>query len=191
MLLLCHICRITILSITLLPFFGCSDRSSISPDKLGHQLPQTSLESSARQEYLQAQWDSLVYTKGGCLTGGQYVRNDEFGGMGCVMSVSNEWKNFYEISNITEFLIEKITSDTTKTRIHTCPFLNATEAEIAVYALHRIHRINWYDFSEFSEFQNREIEGLTQNYQAWLQTIIDNGKSRLLLKDCWRRKSGE
>jgi len=136
-------------------------------------------------------WSHLVFKKGGCLTGGQHVHEGNFGGEGCVMSNSKEWDIFFNRnkSEITEFLIEKISEDTTKTYIHTCPFFIAMEGEVAIYGLQRIYKLNWYDFDEFIEFQNRKSESSTENHQAWLQGILKDKKKRETLISCWNKKA--
>ena len=53
----------------------------------------------------QSKWDSentidslwtILKNKKGCLTGGQYVNNGEFGSEGCVMTTTAEWKLFFD-----------------------------------------------------------------------------------------------
>jgi len=53
----------------------------------------------------------------------------------------NEWEKFSnnDKNELTTFLISKL-GDTTTTNIHTCPFLNATTGEMAVYSLQHIHK---------------------------------------------------
>jgi hypothetical protein len=126
-------------------------------------------------------WNHSIFTKGGCLTARQHVHEGNFGGEGCVMSNSKEWDIFFNRnkSEITKFLIDKISENLTKTYIHTCPFFNAMEGEVAIYSLQRIYnwyKLNWYEFDEFIEFQNRQSESSTENHQAWLQGILKNKK---------------
>ncbi len=136
-------------------------------------------------------WQYLVFTKGGCLTGGQYVHQGEFGGEGCVMSNSKEWDNFFgrDKQEITQFLINKITSNPAKTLIHTCPFFEAMEGEVAIYGLQRLYGVNWYDFDEFKEYQSGQSEISEGNPQEWLQGILKNQRKREILKSCWKKKA--
>ncbi len=136
-------------------------------------------------------WNHLVYVTGGCLTGGEYVDKRGFGGEGCVMSNSKDWDNFFnqDEKEITTFLIEKISDDTIKTKIHTCPFFGAIEGEVAVYSLQKIYDINWFDFDEFKEYKNRETESSIENRQAWLQGILKDEKKREILVNCWIKKA--
>ena len=124
-------------------------------------------------------WNHLVFKKCGCLTGGQYVYEGKFGGDGCVMSNSKDWKIFFNRDKIliTDFLVDKISNDTTKTSI-TCPFFSSIEGEVAVYGLQKLYRFNWFDFDEFQEFQNRQSESSLKNHQAWLQGILKDEKKR-------------
>jgi len=136
-------------------------------------------------------WNYLIFKKGGCLTGGQHVHKGKFGGEGCVMSNSKEWDIFFRRGKrqITKFLINKISDDTTKTNIHTCPFFSAIEGEVAVYGLQRLYGVNWYDFDEFIEFQNRQSESSSENHQAWLKGILKDKKKRKILISCWNKKA--
>lgn len=136
-------------------------------------------------------WNHLVFKKGGCLTGGQHVYEGKFGGEGCVMSNSKEWEILFnrDKKQISDFLISKISNDTTKTNIHTCPFFTAIEGEVAVYGLQNIYGQNWFDFIEFKEFQDRQSESSLENHQAWLQEILKNDKKRKTLINCWNKKA--
>ncbi|NBC09211.1 MAG: hypothetical protein GVY26_18625 [Bacteroidetes bacterium] len=133
-------------------------------------------------------WNHLVFKKGGCLTGGQYVREGRFGGAGCVMTNSKGWEIFFnrDRNEISDFLISKISDDTVKTHIHTCPFFYAIEGEVAVYGLQKMYGLNWFDFEAFKAFQNRQSESLMENHQAWLQRILEDDKKRKTLIDCWK-----
>jgi len=136
-------------------------------------------------------WNHLAFQTGGCLTGGQHVYNGEFGGEGCVMSNKKDWKIFFarDKKQLTDFLITKLTGDTTKTRIHTCPFFEATEGELAVYSLQNIYRMNWYDLEEFKEYQDKESENSIENHQSWLQRILQDEIRREILINCWKKKA--
>ena len=173
--------------LVIISLMSCYDTSSIKDNnKREHRVLNKSERKAAPTNPTHALWDSLLFEAGGCLTGGQYVKSDDFGGMGCIMSTSMRWATFFETDSLAEFLIDKITNDTTKTKIHTCPFFNATEAEVAVYALQSKYKVNWYDFEEFKQYQNRTTEGSADNHQAWLQEIINEDYSRSILKEGWR-----
>ncbi|RBA28664.1 hypothetical protein [Flavobacterium tibetense] len=193
----------TILILTLFLIFSCISKSK--ENNVENILKESSSESkeksrigSIKNNYfleisIDTLWNNLIFKKGGCLTGGQYVYNDKFGSEGCVMSNSEDWEIFFnkDIKIISNFLINKISDDTTKTNIHTCPFFTAMEGEIAVYGLQRLLKINWYDFNEFNEFQNRQSESSTENHQAWLQNILKNKKKREILINCWKKKASD
>lgn len=135
-------------------------------------------------------WNYLIFTKGGCLTGGQHVHDGKFGWEACVMTRDKDWDIFFDKNKkeLSDFLIEEISSDTTETEIHTCPFYSAIPGEVAVYCLQKIYGLNWYDFDEFKEYQNKETTGSKDNYQAWLQKILFNKKQRAVLIKCWKKK---
>ncbi len=141
-------------------------------------------------ESLDSLWNYIIFEKGGCLTGGQYVRDGQVGFEACVLSRDSDWKLFlsHNTQELAHFLVSKIHGDTIQTEIHTCPFMNATEGEIAVYALQHLYLINWYDFNEFVDFRDREITHGDDNHQAWLQEILAIEEKRNILIHCWIKK---
>ena len=193
----------TILILTLFLIFSCVSKSKDNNVEIILKESSTEYEEKSRigsiknDDFLETSidslWDNLIFKKGGCLTGGQYVYNDKFGNEGCVMSNSEGWEKFFnkDIKLLSNFLIDKISDDITKTNIHTCPFFTAMEGEIAVYGLQRLFKTNWYDFNEFDEFQNRQSESSTENHQAWLQNILKNKKKREILINCWKKKASD
>lgn len=148
-------------------------------------------ESQSKDLEIDTLWNHLLFKKGGCLTGGQYVQNGEFGNEACVMSRTKEWKDFFKIDKnvLSDFLINKIIADTAETRIHTCPFMLATEGEVAVYALQNLYQMNWFDFEEFKEFKNKETTSAIDSTQGWLHEILADENRRALLIDCWTRRA--
>ena len=136
------------------------------------------------------QWNFMVFEKGGCLGGEQYVSDKEFKREQKPLVFSEmEWKKFAENdkTKLTEFLITKL-SDTTKTKVHTCPFFGATNGEMAVYSLQHIHNINWLEFSEFKEYKDREYVNATDQPQMWLQNILNNETERNKLAELYRNE---
>ena len=151
--------------------------------QLDHFSPKDSLS-------LDSLWQTLVFEKGGCLTGGQRVINGKFGGERCVLTNDPRvnWEPFFmhPKKELTEFLIAKFT-DTTTTNIHTCPFYTATNGEVAVYCLTKIYLVNWYDFEPFLAYRDRQTTGGDDSEQTWLQAILADSKQRALLVEEWRK----
>lgn len=137
-------------------------------------------------------WNYLVNKKGSCLTGGQHVREGEFGSPECVMTNAKEWKIFFDRDRqeLTRFLLSKL-PDTLKTEVHTCPFFVATQGELAVYGLQNLYKTNWFDLGEFRVYKNRPAESATDNHQAWLQAMLLDEEKRNALAQAWRKKAGE
>lgn len=134
-------------------------------------------------------WHKMVFEKGGCLGGQQYFNESNSFIEGDLVFKNKYWeklKNF-DKTQFSNFLFLKL-ADTTKTKIHTCPFFTATNGEMAVYALQKIHRINWYDFSVFKEFKDKEYESATEQPQIWLQKILTNETSKNKLKKLFENK---
>ncbi|WP_272151078.1 hypothetical protein [Tenacibaculum aiptasiae] len=129
------------------------------------------------------QWNYIVFDKGGCLGGGQYVTKNKREIPTMVFS-QKEWKKFSnnKKEKLTEFLIKRL-SDTTKTQIHTCPFFVATNGEMAVYALQHIHNKNWFDFNEFKSYKNKETKSAIEQKQIWLQNILKDKMGRKKLTE--------
>lgn len=136
-------------------------------------------------------WQMLVFQQGGCLTGGQYVRNGRFGNPECVMTYSKQWQDLFtrDPRQVTGFLLTQL-ADTSTTRIHTCPFFEASAGEVAVYGLQFIYQTNWFDFGEFAAYKKREGKSATDNHQAWLKHILEDEQERKVMINCWKRESG-
>jgi hypothetical protein len=137
-------------------------------------------------------WGLLTIRHGGCLTGGQYIRDGRFGSNGCVMARSFQWEIFFEqdTSQLVNYLLSKL-SDTTTTKIHTCPFFEATTGEVAVYALQNIYKSNWFDFEEFKEYKDQKTKSVSDNHQSWLQEILTNKGDCERLIQCWERLANQ
>tara|TARA_R110002073_G_scaffold89852_8_gene212589 strand:- start:19020 stop:19316 length:297 start_codon:yes stop_codon:yes gene_type:complete len=71
---------------------------------------------------LDSLWKNLLFVDGGCMTGGQYYSKPKHFSEGSVLG-NQKWQKLFSFkkSEITPFLISKF-SDTTRTKIHTCPF---------------------------------------------------------------------
>ncbi|OBX17465.1 hypothetical protein ES675_16335 [Bizionia algoritergicola] len=135
-------------------------------------------------------WNILVFEKGGCLGGEQYISETEFKREEKPLVFSEmDWKNFSknDKEKLTEFLITKL-SDTTKTKVHTCPFFGATNGEMAVYSLQHIHNKNWFDFFEFKEYKDKEYKSATEQPQMWLQNILKNETDRKKIAELYKNE---
>lgn len=174
-------------------------------EKIQHTLSnktQTEFTNSKQNinEYRTLEIDSLwkiLRQKDGCLTGGQNIIHGKFGNQGCVLTNSKEWEAFFskEKEELTLFLVDKFKSkDSTNT--HTCPFFNATEGELAVYALQGIHNKNWFEFNEFRKYEQKlksysenEIRGNRDTYQGYLNDyILTDPKERKILEEIWLKE---
>ncbi|WP_146106244.1 hypothetical protein [Aureicoccus marinus] len=137
---------------------------------------------------LEAEWEELVYQKGGCIGGMQYAHQplgDEMEEY-LVFGMSS-WKVFVKQENnhLFEFLISQF-SDTTKTKVHTCPFFIATNGEMAVYAIQKITKVNWYDFEDFNSYKDKKTTGSMDQPQMWLRSILTDHRKRKKLIGYYR-----
>jgi len=133
------------------------------------------------------QWELLLKV-GGCLTGGQYCINGKCGGEGCVMSKSKYWRTFFARpkEETVEFLINEI-SDTTKTKIHTCPFFTAKTGEVAIYSLQFIYKTNWEDLSkDYKTYREIEKTGVETSYQSFIWKIIEDEDELKTMQENWK-----
>ena len=128
-------------------------------------------------------WNVLVFEKGGCLGGEQYVKNNGKKLPNLVFN-NKEWITFssYKKGQLTNFLVKQL-ADTTKTKVHTCPFFNATNGEMAIYALQQIHNKNWYDIDEFIEYKSKVSKNAQEQKQIWLQNILKTDANRKKLAE--------
>lgn len=139
---------------------------------------------------LDSLWNLVAFNEHrfGCLVGGQYVERGIFGGEGCELTSSPFWKGFFDRpkDELTTFLVDKF-EETKETVIHTCPFKNASEGELAVYCLHKIYLKNWDDFEYFREY--KEVEPTFENNsQVLIRRVLKDEKSREVLKSLWLRE---
>jgi hypothetical protein len=180
-----HALNILLLILTLI---SCKNQSELKTEIA--QIEKTELIKKTQKDSISELWNILVFEKGGCLGGEQYVNETEFKREEKPLVFSEtEWKKFSnnDKGKLTEFLITKL-SDTTKTKVHTCPFFGATNGEMAAYSLQHIHKKNWFDFSEFKEYKDREYGNATDQPQMWLQNILKNENERKKIAELYKNE---
>lgn len=139
--------------------------------------------SGAQENNIEGLWENIVFKKGGCLVGKQYYRTGASKRIGPGVFRSHQWLELVKKDKnaLCSFLLSRLDSNE-KTKVHTCPFFDASEGEMAVYALQHLLEINWYDFEAFSAYKNKDVTGGEDNAQAWLQAILkDDNKRKLLM----------
>ena len=180
-----HPLNILLLILTLI---SCKNQSELKTEIA--QIQKTELNKISQTDSISELWNVLVFEKGGCLGGEQYVSESEFKREEKPLVFSEvDWKKFSDNDKgkLTEFLITKL-SDTTKTKVHTCPFFGATTGEMAVYSLQHIHNKNWFDFSEFQKYKDKEYKSATEQPQMWLQNILKNETDRKKIAELYKNK---
>ena len=183
-----HSLNILLLILTLI---SCNKQSKSKPElsiKTAELTKEFSKPQIQQTNSIPEQWNFMVFEKGGCLGGGQYFKETKREIPTMVFS-ETEWKKFSnnDIGKLTEFLITKLT-DTTKTKVHTCPFFGTTNGEMAVYSLQHIHEKNWYDFNEFKDPKYKEYKNATEQPQMWLQKILKNETDRKKLEELYKNE---
>lgn len=170
----------------ILTFISCKNELKLKTEIA--QIEKTELIKITQTDSIPELWNILVFEKGGCLGGEQYVKEIKREIPTLVFS-EKEWKNFSnnDKTKLTDFLIKKF-ADTTKTNVHTCPFFGATNGEMAVYSLQHIHNKNWFDFTEFKEYKNKETKSATEQKQIWLQNILKNKTKRKKLAELFKNE---
>ncbi len=152
---------------SLVPLFLCCDKEAGTP------APPSPLIT----------WSSLISTEG-CLVGSQ----DAIDGLGegtCL--AEKHWVEYLaaRTDEKVEFLIERMAS-TGPTVVHNCPFGNATEGELAVYALQHLTDKLWVDYpgpnpeilAEIASYENALDEGASVSGQAILSKILESAPQR-------------
>ncbi|NRD20947.1 hypothetical protein HNV08_12895 [Winogradskyella eckloniae] len=183
-----HAFNILLLILTLI---SCKTQSESKPElsietaELSKDFFQPEIQQT---DSIAEQWNFMVFEKGGCLGGTQYVTEKKRKIPTMVFS-EKEWEKFAknDKTELTNFLITKL-SDTTITKVHTCPFFGATNGEMAVYSLQHIHNKNWLDFSEFKEYKDREYGNATDQPQMWLQNILKNENERNKIAELYKNE---
>lgn len=182
--------RSTFLLLTILQLNSC--RSQVSDSERMTAGAKDSITVNVKLP-LDSLWNQLVFECGGCLTGGQHVKEGRLGNEGCVMtdihSNGKLWKDLFRTpkKELTEFLISQF-ADTATTRIHTCPCMPARNGEVAVYALQNIYKKNWYELDGFTKYGKKQGNGCTDNEQAWLWEILVDEKKRVKLEKEWLKE---
>jgi hypothetical protein len=136
-------------------------------------------------------WKFVSDSIGGCLTGGQYCVDSKCGGMGCCFNMNPYWNSFLTLpkKDLVDFLISKL-SDTVKTKVHTCPYFNATKAELATYCLQRIFKINWYDIDKkYQKYVDGTLKPTEDFYslQDVLQKLLIDKNELKKMKIYWTK----
>ena len=138
---------------------------------------------------LEQKWIILVDSVGGCLTSGEYCTNGECGGEGCCLKfgyfayyLRNESRK-----ELAYFLINKL-PDQSISKVHTCPYQNATHGELATYCLQYLFKKNWYDLSkEYKKYTDGTLEYKKDFYslQEVLQDLLRNSNERKKMISYW------
>ncbi|MBV1922852.1 MAG: hypothetical protein KUG68_02360 [Flavobacteriaceae bacterium] len=150
----------------------------------------TTIQEIQQTDSIPELWNEIVFKKGGCLGGQQYVKKlSSKRKIKRLVFSETDWNLFldFDKTELTDFLIKQL-SDTTKTKIHTCPFFNATNGEMAVYSLQQIHNKNWYDFEEFLAYKNKDYTSGTDQPQTWLQNILIDKFKREKLAELFQKE---
>lgn len=169
--------------ILILSFCSCTNslKTKPNPPKIEYNSLTPTVKQNQRGN-ISTSWEILVFKKGGCLVGQQY----RVGSLQKMKEphVYNQlaWLQFikHDKSELTSFLVTQL-ADTTKTKIHVCPFFSATNAEMAIYALQQIHNKNWYDLTAFNHYKNKPTTSALNQPQIWLQNILTNPTKRAKL----------
>ncbi len=126
---------------------------------------------------IETTWTYLADTTGGCLVGGQYCHDGKCRGQACCLD-NRMWQVLFEFDKkeLSYFLVEQL-NDTATSKVHTCPYFNASKGELATYCLHRIYKINWYDLdSSYYKYIDGSLEQSKDYYslQEVLQGLLEN-----------------
>lgn len=171
-----------------LTFLSCKNKPNLELKPIIAKAEQITQPAIQQTQSIEELWNIMVLEKGGCLGGAQYIKDFKREIPTMVFS-EKEWKNLSkrDKTEVTFFLLSKL-ADTTTTAVHTCPFYNATNGEMAVYALQYIYDINWYNFAYFKEYDGKKITSATDQPQIWLQNILKNKIEREKIASLFKNK---
>ncbi len=134
---------------------------------------------------VETQWNILI-DQHDCIAGGdKYSRYGKETGALYV----RDFKLFLTQSKdiIVPFLIQQI-SDTTKTRLHTCPNDDARRGELAIYCLQIIYKVSWCDISkDYTKFIIKEDVAFEDTRQDWILEIISDPRKSAIMKQNWMK----
>lgn len=136
---------------------------------------------------LRTSWGQLM-KKGGCLTGGQNCSDGKCGNATGIFNKDPKWQKFLSMSShsLVPFLLDKF-DDISGTKVHTCPFMEATSGEVAVYTLQHVLKVNWFDLDpEYFKLMGQEIT-TDKNSQIWLERVLQNEKNLEKLKGLFNK----
>lgn len=137
---------------------------------------------------IETTWTYLADSIGGCLVGDQYCYDKKFRGKACCLD--NRWWQVlfeYDKTELSDFLVQQL-NDTTTSRVHTCPYFNASKGELATYCLHRIYKVNWYDLdSGYFKYIDGSLVQSEDYYslQEVLQNLLENEDELKKMKKLW------
>lgn len=124
-------------------------------------------------------WSFLAFEEESCLVGRQYSLVQKNEPYRKSTFYRKEWRDFVRgpRKELVSFLVLQL-SDTTKSKIHTCPYKIATVGELALYSLQQVTGKMWYDISGFEKYSRKNSKNLEGNSQIWLQNILKDDKQR-------------
>ena len=85
---------------------------------------------------------------------------------------------------LSTFLIKQL-PDKVESKIHTCPFKDATKGELALYCLQGISKINFYELSPAFALKEKEVGKKYRSEQAWIWHIQRSKKELVDLQKLW------
>lgn len=168
--------------------FSCdkTDKNSPVPKHINAvNLPVTHTEKS-----IDELWSALLFEKSSCLIGSGYYNDhkisDEYGQ---VTFKRKPWKSLKakDKNKVANFLLNKLT-DSTITRVHNCPNVNATQGEMTIYALQHLSNKNWWDFDDFAHFKDNKTRDVGDHPQIWLQKLLRDTVRLELLSQLYRKE---
>lgn len=138
---------------------------------------------------LTQKWTYLTSEVGGCTRGEQYCFSHDCKGTSC-FDRDSLWQIFLkqDKKSLSNFLILQL-PDTTRTIVHTCPYMMATKGEVSTYCLQKIHKRNWYDLDKkYSKYTDGTLQIGKDYYskQDELQKELKTKNSVDLLTTKWK-----
>ena len=98
-----------------------------------------------------------------------------------------DWQRFLGLphSVVVPYLIDRIDSEA-PTETHVCPFVNATEGELAVYALQHLLEVNWFAVESETKTLAWAKTWREEHQQRAIRSVLADDEARAELKERFR-----
>ena len=137
----------------------------------------------AKRKVVGNQWHKLCKTKG-CLKGAHLWSKDRLNSESVFLDPN--WQSFLRRSpsDTVPFLMERIHS-TKNTKVHVCPWENAQEGALAVYATQQVLKMNWHECKTDSKHLKKYIRKTNRDQVNTMPFLLSDTLAAEELERCF------